>query len=55
MLDRVRKIADALHQHADEAEHTGLNHTIHVSGSTYHASVLVAMGQDPQGRLPAMI
>ncbi len=35
--------------------HTGLNHAIHVPGTTYHASSLVAMGLEPAASLRAII
>ncbi|MEB3063198.1 acyl-CoA dehydrogenase family protein [[Mycobacterium] zoologicum] len=35
--------------------HAGLNHAIHVPGTTFHASALSSLGIEPQGPLRAMI
>lgn len=35
--------------------HAGLNHAIHVPGTTFHASALSSLGIDPEGPLRAMI
>ncbi len=35
--------------------HAGLNHAIHVPGTTFHAAALSPLGIDPQGPLRAMI
>ncbi|GFG71356.1 acyl-CoA dehydrogenase family protein [Mycolicibacter senuensis] len=35
--------------------HAGLNHAIHVPGTTFHAAALSSLGIDPQGPLRAMI
>jgi alkylation response protein AidB-like acyl-CoA dehydrogenase len=35
--------------------HAGLNHAIHVPGTTFHASALSSLGIEPEGPLRAMI
>lgn len=35
--------------------HVGLQHAIHVPGTTYHATALTSMGVEPQGALRALI